>query len=308
MLHRLQMKGLFGGLAHEDPHDHIQNFVDAKQRSGWSIYQGNQSTSLEELTDVFYVRFFLPSKMVKLRDNIQNFKRVDGEPIHETWLRFQKLLLQCLTHGLPDNVLLQYFYRSLDLVNKGLADQLIQGGIMQQSFDIVSTLLNEMTKNNHAWYTRDDQVSPLNFGMMKEQMEKNQERDENMAKMMTQMDLLTKYVMGSGSKSVNAVGVSGVNLDEAHFESMYNEKVHFLANQTGGFRPNYPRPDENQSWNRDRGDGWRGRDRNWRDRGRIGGSGMATKNDMCLPMSIKSQKSQGLILKFFAPKICLLVY
>ena len=36
-------------------------------------------------------------------------------------------------------------------------------------------------------------------------MEKNQERDENMAKIMTQLDLLTKHVMNSGLKSVNAV-------------------------------------------------------------------------------------------------------
>ena len=41
-----------------------------------------------------------------LRDNIQGFSCLEGEPIHDTWLRFKKLVLHCPTHGLPDNVLL----------------------------------------------------------------------------------------------------------------------------------------------------------------------------------------------------------
>jgi len=49
--------------------------------------------------------------------------------------------------------------------------------------------------------------------MTKEQIEKDQERDQNMAKMMTQLDILAKNVMGAGASSVNFMGVRGVNLD-----------------------------------------------------------------------------------------------
>ncbi|WMV41956.1 hypothetical protein MTR67_035341 [Solanum verrucosum] len=84
-------------------------------------------------------------------------------------------------------------------------------------------------------------------------MERNQERDKNMAKKMTQMDLLTKHVMGGGSKAMNVVGASsGVSLDDTQFEAIYNEEVQFLSNQAGGSRPSYQRSGENQGWNRDR--------------------------------------------------------
>ncbi|WMV50552.1 hypothetical protein MTR67_043937 [Solanum verrucosum] len=55
-----------------------------------------------------------------------------------------------------------------------------------------------------------------------------------MAKMMTQLDLLSRHVMGGGTKSVNPVGTTnGQCPDNAKFEALYNEKVQYLGNQVG---------------------------------------------------------------------------
>ncbi|WMV18901.1 hypothetical protein MTR67_012286 [Solanum verrucosum] len=52
-----------------------------------------------------------------------------------------------------------------------------------------------------------------------------------MEKMMTQIDLLMKHVMGCVSKAVNVVGTNScVNPDDTQFEGMCNEEVQFLSN------------------------------------------------------------------------------
>lgn len=44
-------------------------------------------------------------------------------------------------------------------MNKGVVDQPVPDGIMQQPYEVASQLLDYITKNNVAWYTYEEHVS-----------------------------------------------------------------------------------------------------------------------------------------------------
>ncbi|WMV58512.1 hypothetical protein MTR67_051897 [Solanum verrucosum] len=55
-----------------------------------------------------------------------------------------------------------------------------------------------------------------------------------MAKMITQLNLLSKHVIGGSLKSMNTVGTNnGQCLDDAKFEALYYKEVQYLGNQMG---------------------------------------------------------------------------
>lgn len=88
---------------------------------------------------------------------------------------------------------------------------------MQEPYVIAYQILHDMNNINRAWYTHKDQVYPLTYKLTKEQIEKDQERDQNMAKMITQLDILVKNIMSDGMRSVNVYIIGDVNLEEAKF-------------------------------------------------------------------------------------------
>lgn len=64
-------------------------------------------TSWAELKIAFLERCFPPSRILRLRDEINNFQQLLGEAMHEVWLRFKKKVATFLNHGLSNQVLLQ---------------------------------------------------------------------------------------------------------------------------------------------------------------------------------------------------------
>lgn len=102
----VQLKGLFGGQAHKDSYEYLHNFVDVylpfsfwcitqeairsmlfpfyitEEIVQWSAELSRDSiTSWEESQDTFLKRFLPLSMIVKLQRSIENFKKIEGEPL-----------------------------------------------------------------------------------------------------------------------------------------------------------------------------------------------------------------------------------
>lgn len=74
--------------------------------------------------------------------------------------------------------------------------------------------------------------------------------EKNIAKMMTQLELLKKHVMGAPTKAVNDIASKAYDDKEA---KKLDEEIRYLANYPGSSHPAYQRQGKNQGWNdRDR--------------------------------------------------------
>ena len=56
-------------------------------------------TTWDELTKVFLAKFFPPSRMVSLRNQITTFSQKEDKKLSEAWGRFNDLLRLCSHHG-----------------------------------------------------------------------------------------------------------------------------------------------------------------------------------------------------------------
>ena len=136
-------------------------------------------------------------------------------------------------HMILEVVLLQTFYRRLTLASKNDCNAICRGPTMSLTWPLISLCLDQCAKAERAWHTRDAEVAKGAPSSSSSAVvtRKDEERDELMAKMATQLELLTKQVMGPTLNKVLAVGTQQDEAsEEALFQAMYDEEVKFAAN------------------------------------------------------------------------------
>lgn len=141
----------------------------------------------------------------------------------------------------PEKMVLQIFYRALDQLNKTAVDNAVGGSLVKLSYNMDTNLLKEITKKNQGWHTQVTEVakrSPTTSYIDKDQRKIDEEREENMEKMIMQLELLTKHVMVAPTKMVNVMASKGYAKEEA--KSLDGE-IRYLANYPVGSRPTYQR-------------------------------------------------------------------
>ncbi|XP_070006211.1 uncharacterized protein [Nicotiana sylvestris] len=252
----LKAEGFFRNSTDDDPTQHLRNFLgvcamhkqnnisdDALRlkcfkyslagdaRKWLQNLPPNSIHSWPELVRAFLSKWFSQSKKSKLRDKIFFFKQIQGEQLNEAWDRFKLYLVRSPNHSFPDSMLLEKFYMGLDPMNQAITKNAADRSFMEKSFARVTQILDKM---------------------------ENQERDQVIAGLATNVNVLTKMFTENQTKKVNAVEdvqpILDENFEEANYinnpQGGYQRQPYHGQGQQSQWSPN-PQGQGNQQWRND---------------------------------------------------------
>ena len=99
----------------------------------------------------FLTKFFLPSKIAQLVQEINTFRQLEGENLAEAWERFHELLRRYPNHRLTRWMQVHTFYNDLSDSTKIVIDASVRGALMKKTTDQAYGILEDMATNSNKW-------------------------------------------------------------------------------------------------------------------------------------------------------------
>ncbi|RDX86426.1 hypothetical protein CR513_32237, partial [Mucuna pruriens] len=119
----------FHGLVREDPHKHLKEF------------------HVGDMKRLFLEKIFPASKTTTIRKETCGIKQHFGETQHEYWERFNKLCATCPHHQISEQLLIQYFYEGLMMMDRSMIDVASGGALMDKTPTTTWNLISNMASN-----------------------------------------------------------------------------------------------------------------------------------------------------------------
>src|SRR5215216_3531019 len=100
-------------------------------KTWFSSLPHNSIDSLDKCKDAIIAKYFLPAKIISLRNQMMNFKQLEHEHVAQSWERMKLMIRNCPTHGLNLWMIIQKSYAGLNFVSSNLLDSVMGGTFME---------------------------------------------------------------------------------------------------------------------------------------------------------------------------------
>ncbi|RDX71225.1 hypothetical protein CR513_49462, partial [Mucuna pruriens] len=97
---------------------------------------------------MFLEKFFPASRTATIQKEICGIRQHPGETLHEYWERFNKLCATCQHHQISEQLLIQYFYEGLSMMDRSMIDASSGGALMDKTSAVARHLISNMAISN----------------------------------------------------------------------------------------------------------------------------------------------------------------
>ncbi|RDX94145.1 hypothetical protein CR513_23501, partial [Mucuna pruriens] len=206
-----------------------------------------------DMKRTFLEKIFPASRTATIRKEICGIRQHTGETLHEYWERFNKLCATCPHHQINEQLLIQYFYEGLSMMDRSMIDVASGGALMDKTPVATRHLISNMASNIQQFGIRGVNPSrPVNeIGAASNQRLENQ---------LTELTSLVRQLVVSQHHPAMAAKICGICTSVEHptdlcptlqeTESGQTESVGAVGGFQYGKQPYQNRQFDNQPYGR----------------------------------------------------------
>ncbi|GKF38283.1 reverse transcriptase domain-containing protein [Tanacetum coccineum] len=117
------------------------------------MIQQNSIHTCEEMVSKFLSKYFPPSMVTKLRNDISNFRQLPDESLFEAWERYKLSIDRCPNHNMLLVTQIDTFYNGLTLRHRDTINAVAGGTFMKRRPDKCYDLIKNMIAHHNDWDT-----------------------------------------------------------------------------------------------------------------------------------------------------------
>nr|GEV58740.1 reverse transcriptase domain-containing protein [Tanacetum cinerariifolium] len=155
---RVQNSCQFYGLPGDDANKHLDKFLHVTQSikvNGVTddALRMNSINTFEQMAKMFIGKYFPPSMVTKLRNEITNFRQCPDESLFEAWERYKLSIDRCPNHNMFPVTQIDTFYNGLTLRHRDTINAAAGGTFMKRRPKECYDLIENMTTYHNDWDT-----------------------------------------------------------------------------------------------------------------------------------------------------------